>query len=210
MGVGGPGGGWPRGPAAGCRPVCLLPLWPPPPLLCCFLIQASGLGFLGEQVWSRPGRGLQGHLTSDADPFPKREGNTFSAPDIWPQAPHTQLSIRPPHRTPAPSQATATSALAAQEGSPWSPLPLLFLDPSTRPPTCGSDQPAAVGPSRSPGPLLTKGSPPWSPFFTVPAQKDCLRPCLVHRDTWMFITASFGTAEQWTQPVRPSSLLFTH
>lgn len=37
---------------------------------------------------------------------------------------------------------------------------------------------APHGPSRSPGPLLTKGSPPWSPSFTVPAQKACLRPCL--------------------------------
>lgn len=183
MGVGGPGGGWPRGPAPGSRPVCLLPLRPPPPPL---LLPHPGLrAWLssGEQVWSRPGRALQDHLhTSDPDPSPKREGNTFSAPAVWSQAPHTQPSTRPPHRTPAPSQATATSAPAAQEGSPWSPLPLLFLDPSTRPPTGGSDQPASVGsprgPSRSLGPLLTKGCPPWSPFFTVPAQKDCLRPCL--------------------------------
>lgn len=80
MGVGGPGGGWPRGPAAGCRPVCLLPLWPPPPLLCCFLIQASGLGFLEN----RCGLAQGGDSRATSTPltlihFPREKG-THSLP----------------------------------------------------------------------------------------------------------------------------------
>lgn len=66
MGVGGPGGGWPRGPAPGSRPVCLLPLRPPPPLLCCFLIQASGLGFPQE---SRYGLAQGGHSRATSTPL---------------------------------------------------------------------------------------------------------------------------------------------
>lgn len=136
-----------------------------------------------------PGQGLQGHLhTSDPDPSPlprsvsRARGEHLCSRHLATGTSHAAVYPPSPPHPCSLSQPTATSGPLLLKKDPHGHhYPSSSSTPPTRPPTRGSDQPASggspCGPSCSPEQLLPKGSPLWSPFFTVPAEKDCLLLC---------------------------------
>lgn len=139
---------------------------------------------------SRPGRGLQGHLhTSDPDPSP---------------LPRSVSRERGEHLLCSRCLATGTSHATVYPPSPPHPCSLSQLTTASGPLLLKKDPNGHHYPSSSstPQPVLPhvaqisqllvappvpppahqdncspRGSSPWSPFSTVPAEKDCLLFC---------------------------------